>query len=149
MKLGMMINDIFESAFKRPATERYPFERKEAPARFRGQLLWNRENCTGCGLCAKDCPANAIEMIVLDRKAKQFVFHYNVDHCLFCAQCVHSCRQGCLEMQPQIWELAALSRDGYQLYYGPDDAVKAYLASQTEPESGEALRPAAQPVAID
>jgi len=25
MKLGMMINDIFESAFKRPATERYPF----------------------------------------------------------------------------------------------------------------------------
>jgi len=149
MKLGMMINDIFESAFKRPATERYPFERKEAPARFRGQLLWNRENCTGCGLCAKDCPANAIEMIVLDRKAKQFVFHYNVDHCLFCAQCVHSCRQGCLEMQPQIWELAALSRDGYQLYYGADDVVKAYLASQTEPESGEALRPAAQPVAID
>jgi len=149
MKLGMMINDIFESAFKRPATERYPFERKEAPARFRGQLLWNRENCTGCGLCAKDCPANAIEMIVLDRKAKQFVFHYNVDHCLFCAQCVHSCRQGCLEMQPQIWELAALSRDGYQLYYGADDVVKAYLASQTEPESGEALRPAAQPVTID
>jgi len=149
MKLGMMINDIFESAFKRPATERYPFERKEAPARFRGQLLWNRENCTGCGLCAKDCPANAIEMIVLDRKAKQFVFHYNVDHCLFCAQCVHSCRQGCLEMQPQIWELAALSRDGYQLYYGADDVVKTYLASQTEPESGEALRPAAQPVAID
>jgi len=88
-------------------------------------------------------------MIVLDRKAKQFVFHYNVDHCLFCAQCVHSCRQGCLEMQPQIWELAALSRDGYQLYYGADDAVKAYLASHTEPESGEALRPAAQPVTID
>lgn len=127
MKLGAMLSDIIESTFKRPATERYPFERKAAPTQLRGKLLWNRETCTGCGLCAKDCPSNAIEVIVIDRKAKQFVFNYNVDQCLFCAQCVHSCRQGSLEMQSEVWELAALGREGYKLNFGNDEDVKAYL----------------------
>lgn len=134
MKLGAMISDIIESTFKRPATERYPFERKAAPTQLRGKLLWERESCTGCGLCAKDCPSDAIEVVVIDRKAKQFVFNYNVDQCLFCAQCVHSCRQGSLEMQSEEWELAALARDGYKLYYGNDEDIKAYLEG-TLPEN--------------
>ncbi len=142
MKLGAMISDIFESVLKRPATERYPFERKAAPTQLRGRLLWNPENCTGCGLCAKDCPSNAIEVIVIDRKAKQFVFNYKVDSCLFCAQCVHSCRQGCLAMQADIWELAALGREGYQLNFGKEADVEAYLAGEL-PESP--AKPAAKP----
>lgn len=143
MKLGAMISDILESALKRPATERYPFERKAAPTQLRGKLLWNRDSCTGCGLCAKDCPSDAIEVVVIDRKAKQFVFNYNVDQCLFCAQCVHSCRQGSLEMQSDVWELAALGREGYKLYYGAEEDVKAYLAGEL-PESP--AKPAAKAV---
>lgn len=147
MKLGAMISDIFESVLKRPATERYPFERKAAPTQLRGRLLWNPESCTGCGLCAKDCPSNAIEVIVIDRKAKQFVFNYKVDQCLFCAQCVHSCRQGCLEMQADIWELAALRRDGYELSFGKDVDVNAYLAGElAEGPAKPAAKPAIEPV---
>jgi NAD(P)H-quinone oxidoreductase subunit I len=150
MKLGAMISDIIESVFKKPVTERYPFERKEAPAQLRGKLLWHRESCTGCGLCAKDCPANAIEVIVLDRKAKQFVFNYYVDRCLFCAQCVHSCRQGSLEMQPNLWELAELDRDHYLLHYGDENDIRAYLegpsSADAEPaESKKAGKPAIEP----
>lgn len=141
MKLGVMIKDVLASAFKRPITEQYPFERKAAPIQLRGKLLWNRESCTGCGLCAKDCPANAIEVIVIDRKARQFVFNYKVDHCLFCAQCVFSCRQGCLQMQPEVWELAALNRDGYDVNYGAEADVNAYLAG-TVPGSDEPAAPA-------
>ncbi len=128
MKLGAMLNDILTSAFKAPITERYPFERKAAPERLRGKLLWNRDTCTGCGLCAKDCPSGAIEVLVYDRKAKKFVFNYNVDKCLFCAQCVHSCRQGCLELVSDDWELAALDRGGYAEHWGDEEHVNAFLA---------------------
>jgi formate hydrogenlyase subunit 6/NADH:ubiquinone oxidoreductase subunit I len=156
MKLGAMINDIIESAFKAPATERYPFEKKAAPERLRGQLLWNRDSCTGCGLCAKDCPANALEVIVIDRKAKQFVIRYNVDQCIYCAQCVHSCRQGCLEMQDTVWELAALDRDDYELLWGDDADVQAVLEgnipekpAKKKPAPKRAARPAVESIAAD
>jgi formate hydrogenlyase subunit 6/NADH:ubiquinone oxidoreductase subunit I len=128
MKLGTMLIDVSSSLFRAPVTEKYPFERREAPVRLRGQLHWCSENCTGCGLCAKDCPAYAIEMIVLDKKAKRFVLVYHIDQCTFCAQCVHSCRQGCLSMASTEWELAAYSREPFVVYYGDEADVERVLA---------------------
>jgi len=84
MKFGAMLSDVLQSLVKAPVTERYPFQKKAAPERLRGKLLWQRESCTGCGLCAKDCPANALEVIAIDKKAKKIVMHYDVDHCIFC-----------------------------------------------------------------
>ncbi len=40
MKIGVMFGDVANSLFRKPITERYPFERNEAPERFRGQLIW-------------------------------------------------------------------------------------------------------------
>jgi len=130
MKVGTMFHDVSTSLFRKPVTEKYPFELREPPERLRGQLLWDPEKCTGCGLCAMDCPANAIEMIVLDRKAKRYVMAYHVDRCLFCAQCVHSCRQGCLQMSTDEWELAALNKESYTLYRGDRQDVELVLAGK-------------------
>ena len=88
MKLSGMWRDALNGLLRRPVTQNYPFERLEAPDRLRSKLHWNLSSCTGCGLCAKDCPADAIEVITLDRKAKRFVFRYHVDRCTFCGQCV-------------------------------------------------------------
>lgn len=41
------------------------------------------ENCTGCGLCAKNCPCNAIVM-----ENGRPVWKEN---CSFCLKCIHSC----------------------------------------------------------
>lgn len=135
MKIGTMLSDVSRSLFRRPVTEKYPFERQEAPERLRGRLFWDGERCTGCGLCAKDCPANAIEMIVLDRASKRFVLRYHIDRCTFCAQCVHSCRQGCLEMSNEVWELAALSKEPFDLYYGNEADVEHVLAGVILPDA--------------
>jgi formate hydrogenlyase subunit 6/NADH:ubiquinone oxidoreductase subunit I len=131
MKIGVMFGDVANSLFRKPVTERYPFERNEAPERFRGQLVWTRENCTGCGLCAMDCPAQAIEMVVIDKKAKRFVLRYHVDRCTFCAQCVHSCRQGCLEMSSEIWEMAALNKDAFAIYSGAEQDIATVLCGES------------------
>ena len=128
MKVMTMWRDALDGLVKSPATQRYPFVRAVAPDRLRGQLHWNPESCTGCGLCAKDCPAEAIEVIVLDKKARRFVFRYHVDRCTFCAQCVASCRQGCLEMASDAWELAAADKDDFLVHYGAEEDVEAVLA---------------------
>ena len=110
MRLGTMLGEVGRSLTRRPATERYPAERRPAPARLRGPLEWEREKCTGCNLCVMDCPARAIEIESIDKKAKRFVFTYYLDRCTFCAQCTYSCNQGALRMRSDGWELATADR---------------------------------------
>ncbi len=141
MRLGGMWRDAITGIMRNPATEKYPFERLKAPDNLRSKLQWNLDECTGCGLCAKDCPADAIDVIVLDRKAKRFVFRYFVDHCTFCGQCVVSCRKGCLEMSSDEWELAALDKRVFEVYYGAEADVESVLANaaatgDSEPAEG-------------
>src|SRR5450756_567391 len=88
MRIGAMLGDISRSLFKRPVTERYPFERKAAPERLRGQLTFDPTKCTGCKICVRDCPANGIEIMVVDKVAKRFVMRFHTDRCTYCAQCV-------------------------------------------------------------
>ncbi len=42
------------------------------------------DNCISCGICAEDCPINAIELI--DGKPV-----WIVDNCLICLRCLHRC----------------------------------------------------------
>jgi formate hydrogenlyase subunit 6/NADH:ubiquinone oxidoreductase subunit I len=127
-----MWQDTFAALFRRPVTEKYPLERRAAPERLRGMLACNLEHCTGCGLCVQDCPAKALAVIVLDKKAKRFVIAYDIDRCTFCAQCTVSCRHGCLTMQNEGWELAALDREAYRRYYGAEKDVQQVLAGSPE-----------------
>ncbi len=133
-RVAAMLNDVLESLFKRPVTERYPFLRYPAPDRLRGKLLWNPEKCTGCALCSKDCPSNAIELITIDKKAKRFVLEYHADRCTYCAQCVQNCRFECLSMSHEQWELAALTKEPFTVYYGKDEDVQTILARSAKPQ---------------
>ena len=143
MKFGAMLSDVAGSLFRRPVTELYPFVKPKTAARFRGQLAWQIEKCTGCGLCVKDCPANALDLIVLDKKAKRFVLRYYVDRCTFCNQCAESCRFDSLELSGQAWELAATTRAPFTIYYGAEGDIKIVLAGPSEAEPQPAAVPAA------
>ena len=117
MKIASMLNDVFVSTFKRPFTELYPFQVKPAPARLRGKLLWDESKCDGCRLCVRDCPAKAIEVEVVDRAAKKYAYHYRVDRCVYCAQCVESCKEGALSMSSTEYHLASTDKSKFTEVY--------------------------------
>ena len=135
MKFGALINDLTRSAVRKPVTEKYPFERSSVPERLRGGLIWSPENCIGCGLCAKDCPSGALDLLVIDKKAKQYQLTYRVDLCTFCAQCAHSCRQGCITLSNEAWELAGLDSTAFCYVYErhPDGNGELATAAPANP----------------
>ena len=67
------------------------------PPKFRGKISLNREKCTGCQLCIKVCPTQAIEFIPEEKKVKIFV-----TRCCFCAQCSDICPTGVLSMTDEF-----------------------------------------------
>ena len=130
-KLGTMLSDILTSLFHKPATINYPQDCAEVPLRTRGKVVYTADNCTGCRLCVRDCPADAIDIIILDRKEKRFVMNYHVDRCIFCAQCVESCRFDCITLNDTQWELAAIAKTPFNIFYGHEDDVKKVLEKHT------------------
>lgn len=128
MRIGAMLGDVVRSLVHKPFTEIYPFQRYQTPDRLRGSLNFQPEKCSGCGICGKDCPAKAIDLITMDKKNKKFVIRYHIDRCTFCAQCVKSCNFKCLAMSSDQWELAALGRNPFTVYYGNEAEVQSYLA---------------------
>ena len=69
---------------------------KTCPAKRCKQLITytiNPEKCTGCSLCAKQCPTHCIE-----GKVKQ-VHQINQDECIKCGTCQTICRFNAVEVQ--------------------------------------------------
>lgn len=138
MTIGSMFSDILKSFFKKPVTEKYPFAKTNAPENLRGKLIWNPENCSGCMLCVKDCPSNALELLVVDKVNKRFVMRFHLDRCTYCAQCVVSCRFKCLDLSNDQWELASLNKEPFEIHYGREEDIQFLLekAALGEPEPG-------------
>ncbi|MBI9051238.1 MAG: 4Fe-4S binding protein [Anaerolineaceae bacterium] len=139
VKLGSLLGNALQSLFSKPATQQYPTVKTATPIRLRGALIYDADKCTGCNMCVRDCPADAIEILIVDRKAKKFVMRYHYDRCVFCAQCVASCKFDCLEMSNEEWELAEVEKEPFTVYYGNEENVKFILdqAASTESEDNK------------
>jgi formate hydrogenlyase subunit 6/NADH:ubiquinone oxidoreductase subunit I len=69
----------------------------EVPNKFRGKIVYGKDACTGCKLCIKVCPAEAIEFVPDQKKIK-----IHIDHCIFCSQCNDICPVNCLSMSEEF-----------------------------------------------
>ena len=67
------------------------------PPNFRGKIALDREKCSGCQLCIKVCPTQAIEFLPEEKKVKIFV-----SRCCFCAQCTDICPPKVLSMTDEF-----------------------------------------------
>ncbi len=70
------------------------------PENFRGTLAYDYENCIGCVMCERICPANAVESYpVMDgeKKSKRVVFY--LGRCTYCAECVAICPKDVIWME--------------------------------------------------
>jgi formate hydrogenlyase subunit 6/NADH:ubiquinone oxidoreductase subunit I len=106
-KTATMLPLALKSLVKKPATIAYPRQRADFPADFRGRLVFDPAKCVGCKLCMKDCPSGAIE---IERDAAGGLRAVlQMGHCLYCGQCVDSCRKQALRMTPEF-ELAVFDR---------------------------------------
>jgi formate hydrogenlyase subunit 6/NADH:ubiquinone oxidoreductase subunit I len=109
-----MIAEILAHLFAKPATTRYPSEKAEVPATYRGKIKFIAGKCVGCMLCMKDCPSNAITITKI--APKKFECSFALDACMFCSQCVESCNKDALETTMEF-ELAALDRDNLKITF--------------------------------
>jgi ech hydrogenase subunit F len=80
-------------AFRKPATSRYPFEPRLPFAGSRGRLVFTRDNCVYCTVCAKKCPTGAL---VVNRAQKKWTIDRLL--CISCGYCVEVCPKKSLEL---------------------------------------------------
>ncbi len=95
-----LLPDLLRTLVSPRITVRYPFEPMELPSAFRGRVTVDPELCTGCGLCVRDCPANALELERPDKEHHRLIYH--VDRCAFCGQCQLSCRFGAITLTNEL-----------------------------------------------
>lgn len=79
--------EAFKNLFREPFTEKYPKVKPMIPEGYRGRVEHDTNKCIYCGLCAKYCPSDAIEVEIGKR------WKYNQGRCLHCSQCEETCRE--------------------------------------------------------
>ncbi|MGD0338867.1 MAG: NADH-quinone oxidoreductase subunit I [Bacteroidota bacterium] len=107
--------------FKPKFTREYPEEVWIPPSSYRGRPVLVEEQgverCVACGLCARVCPALAIEVQAseteLEKERYPVLFEINMLRCIFCGFCEEVCPE----------EAIVMSKDYELSFYDPKEAI--------------------------
>jgi len=114
---------------RKTATIRYPFQEAVRPERLRGKIEHDIEKCTGCGLCSRDCPATAIEMVPSTKTKTQKKPEFRFDRCIFCGTCEAVCPKKAITMSTSF-EMAAFTLKDEHLFVVSEDPEQAEKAEE-------------------
>ena len=115
---GMRIT--LAQVFRPKFTRQYPEERWTPPASFRGRPVLVEEHgierCVACGLCARVCPALAIEVqgseTELWKERYPVKFEINMLRCIFCGFCEEVCPEEAIVMSQEFELTFTRQEDG-------------------------------------
>ena len=130
--------------FKKTPTIKYPEQKREFSAVFRGLHILNRdeegrERCTACGLCAVACPAEAITMEAAERqpgeehlyREEKYAAKYEINmlRCIFCGLCEEACPKDAIYLT-QTFAPSNYARQGF--IYDKEDLLIPDPVTQPE-----------------
>jgi NADH-quinone oxidoreductase subunit I len=101
------------------ATYEYPEVKFQPPASYRGRPVLvqeedGSERCVACGLCARICPALAIQVQASETEAEKErypeLFEINMIRCIFCGFCEEVCPEEAIVMSKD-YELVFTNRE--------------------------------------
>lgn len=118
--------------FRKPYTRMVP--KSEPPFKtesMRGRHILDMNKCTGCSMCQIVCPANAIDMEVVEgdfpqNKRKRFP-RIDLHKCTFCGLCVEYCPFAALSMTDIT---------GFELYTKNKETTIAHPTDLAKPPKG-------------
>ncbi|HCV42088.1 MAG TPA: NADH-quinone oxidoreductase subunit I [Bacteroidetes bacterium] len=119
--MALTMSQIFKPKF----TRQYPEERFNPQPSYRGRPVLVEEEgverCVACGLCARVCPALAIEVQAseteLVKERYPVKFEINMLRCIFCGFCEEACPEEAIIMSDE-YELVFTNPE--QAIYGKD-----------------------------
>lgn len=116
-RLPALIKDMGSCLFKKPFTQEYPFIRIQAPEGYRGRQIFNPEKCISCGLCERDCPAKAIQLVdVSGKRMPKFL----LDRCIFCYLCAEACPREAIKLSTNF-EMSTIETE--ELVVNPEEFI--------------------------
>ena len=143
--IGLKVT-IKQMLFSKSHTLKYPMQKMELNARYRGihKLLKfvesENERCIGCGLCEKICVSNCISMktsLGEDGRKKVANYSINLSRCVYCGFCADVCPELAI-VCGQEYEVTSESR----IIFGTKDEFLTkdkFLKDQSEFEGYGAL----------
>ncbi len=135
---------------EKPYTIQYPEVKVEEalPERYRGLLVNEVEICTGCKLCAKDCP---IDIIYIDVEkdedtGERMLLRYDIDlgKCMYCGLCTEHCPTGSIHFTPRFESSTRYLGDLYHSFVDTPRPIYKNPKAPKPPKPAEPGKPSAQ-----
>jgi hydrogenase-4 component H len=80
--------ELLKQLTKRTATEEYAPRDETTQTHIRGKPQINKEKCTRCGLCSRNCPTQAI---IIGKPRTDEISQIFLNKCIFCGLCEEIC----------------------------------------------------------
>lgn len=121
-----LIKEMGACIFRKPFTREYPAVKVEAPEGYRGRHILYPDKCISCGLCERDCPAKAIELVEVSGKRMP---KFYLDRCVFCYLCAESCPREAIDLSTNF-EMSTTEMDG--LLVNPTEFISEEKSTASE-----------------
>ncbi|MBM3187274.1 MAG: hypothetical protein FJZ90_00950 [Chloroflexi bacterium] len=95
-----LVPHLLRRLFGKRETIAYPAGPLVLPEAYRGRVTVDIAKCTGCGLCARDCPCAGLEVERLNGGGVRVTLYH--DRCANCGLCELGCRRGAIHLTPRI-----------------------------------------------